>query len=133
MGASTVCERNNWIFFPTWVFFHNHSQITGLQGEGESISLTLHYHFHPIRYRHLGISWVIAAGSSALGIASSCTQVGNSLFPTSSCKLLSYIPYIWRHNIDFVYQTNVTNDLVETWSFVQLTSLLKIRVAFIHL
>ena len=34
-------------FFSIWVFFHNHSRITGLQGKGKGISLTPHYHFHP--------------------------------------------------------------------------------------
>ena len=32
-------------FFPIWVFFHEHSRITGLQGKGESITLAPHYHF----------------------------------------------------------------------------------------
>ena len=33
-------------FFSIWVLFHEHSQITGLQGKGEGISLTPHHHFH---------------------------------------------------------------------------------------
>ena len=33
--------------FSIWVFYHNHSRITGLQGKGEGIFLTLHYHFPP--------------------------------------------------------------------------------------
>ena len=33
-------------FFSMRVFFHEHSQITGLQGKGEDISLTSHYHFY---------------------------------------------------------------------------------------
>ena len=36
------------IFFSIWVFFRNHSQITGFQGKGEGIPLTPHYHFHPL-------------------------------------------------------------------------------------
>ena len=43
------------IFFSIWVFFHNHSRITGLQGKGEDISLTPHCHFLPL-HRHLDIS-----------------------------------------------------------------------------
>ena len=39
------------IFFSIWVFFHQHSWITGLQGKGEDISLTPHYHFHSL-HRH---------------------------------------------------------------------------------
>ena len=35
-----------YLFFSIWVFFHEHSQITGLQGKGEGISLTPHHHFH---------------------------------------------------------------------------------------
>ena len=42
-------------FFSIWVFFHDHSRITGLQGKGEVISLTPHYHFLPL-HRHLDIS-----------------------------------------------------------------------------
>ena len=63
-------------FFPIWVFFHEHSRITGLQGKAEGIPLTPHYHFHPL-HRHLDISQAITAGSSPLHIASSWTQTGN--------------------------------------------------------
>ena len=33
--------------FSIWVFFHNHSRITGLQRKGED-NLTPRYHFHPL-------------------------------------------------------------------------------------
>ena len=56
-------------FFSIWVFFHNHSRITGLQGKGEGICLTPHYHFHQSQ-RHLDISRTITAESSPLHIAS---------------------------------------------------------------
>ena len=36
-----------------WVFFHEHSRITGLQGKGEGISLTPNYHFHPLHRQTL--------------------------------------------------------------------------------
>ena len=65
-------------FFSIWVFFHDHSRITGLQGKGEGISLTPHYHFHPL-HRHLDISRAITAESSPLHIASSRTRPGNLL------------------------------------------------------
>ena len=55
-------------FFLLWVFFHNFSRITGLQGKGESISLTYHYYFHPLA-RHLDISRAITAESSPLHIS----------------------------------------------------------------
>ena len=42
-------------YFYIWVFFHDHSRITGLQEKREGISLTPNYHFHPL-YRHLDIS-----------------------------------------------------------------------------
>ena len=42
-------------FFSMGVFFHEHSQTTGLQGKEEGISLTPHYHFLPL-HRHLDIS-----------------------------------------------------------------------------
>ena len=53
-------------FFSIWVFFHNHSRITGLQEMREGIFLTPHYHFHPF-HRHLDISRAITADSSPLG------------------------------------------------------------------
>ena len=49
-------------FFSIWVFFHDHSQITGLQGKGKGISLTPRYFFHPL-YRHLDIIRAISAES----------------------------------------------------------------------
>ena len=86
--------QTKWIFFSIWVFFHDHSRITGLQGKGEGISLTPHYHFHPL-HRHLDISRAITAESLPLHIASSRTRTGNlwslttklraNLKPTGSC------------------------------------------------
>ena len=72
------------IFFSIWVFYHDHSRITGLQGKGEGISLTPHYHFH-LLHRHLDISWAITPESSPLHIPSSQTQTGNLWFPSASC------------------------------------------------
>ena len=63
-------------FFSKWVFFHEHSRMTGLQGKGEDISLTPHYQIHPLR-RHLDISWAITAESSPLHMVSSRTRTGN--------------------------------------------------------
>ena len=63
-------------YFSIWVFFHNHSRITGLQGKGEGISLTPHYRFHPL-HRHLDISRTITAESSLLHIGSSRTRTEN--------------------------------------------------------
>ena len=65
-------------FFSTWVPFHEHSPITGLQGKGEGISLVphpIHRHFHPL-HRHLDISRAITAENSPLHIASSRTWTG---------------------------------------------------------
>ena len=70
-------------FFSIWVFFHNYSRITRLQGKGEDISLTLHYHFNPL-YKHLDISRAIIAESSPLHIGSSWTQTGNLWFSSAS-------------------------------------------------
>ena len=72
-----------WFFYSIWVFFHEHSRITGVQGKGEGISLTPHYPFHPL-HRHLDISGAITAESSPLHIASSRTQTGNLWFPSAS-------------------------------------------------
>ena len=71
------------IFFSIWVFFHEHSRNTGLQGKGEGISLTPHYHFHPL-HRQLDISVAITAERSPLYIASSRTRTGNLWFPSAS-------------------------------------------------
>ena len=62
-------------FFFIWVFFHDHSRITGLQGKEEGISLTPHYHFYPL-HRHLDISCTITAESSPLHIGSSRSEPG---------------------------------------------------------
>ena len=70
-------------FFAFWVFFHEHSRITGLQRKGEDISLTPHYHFHPL-HTNLDISRVITAEGSPLHIASSRTRTGTLWFPSAS-------------------------------------------------
>ena len=51
------------LFFLSVFFFHEHLQITGLQGEGGGILVTPHYHFHPL-HRNLDISRWITAESS---------------------------------------------------------------------
>ena len=63
-------------FFSIWIFFHEHSRITELQGKGEGFSLTPHYHFYSL-HRHLDISWAITAENSPLHIASSRTRTRN--------------------------------------------------------
>ena len=70
-------------FFSIWVFFHEHSGITGLQGKGEFISLTPHYHFHPL-HGHLDMSRAITAESSPLHVGSDRTRTGNLWFPSAS-------------------------------------------------
>ena len=60
----------NFLFSSIWVFFHDHSRITGLQGKRESISLTPDYHFQPL-HRHLHLSRAINAESSPLHVGSS--------------------------------------------------------------
>ena len=78
--VKSVCIRSYsgphfFLIFSIWVFFHDHSRITRLQGKGEGISFTPHYHFHPL-YRHLDSSQTITAESSPLHIASSWTRTG---------------------------------------------------------
>ena len=84
------------IFFSIWVFFHEHSRITGLLGKGEGNSLTPHYHFHPL-HRHLDISRAINAERSPLHIAESWTWTGNLWFPRSLTTSFSYhlLPQPW--------------------------------------
>ena len=93
-------QKLDWFFlcfFFIWVFFHEHSWITGLQrkrgGGGGGISLTPHYHFHPLQ-RHLDISRAITAERSPRHIASSRTQTGNLWFLSASREPLSYAPYL---------------------------------------
>ena len=87
------------VFFPIWVFFHEHSRITGVQDKGKGISLTPHYHFHPLR-RHVDISREITADSSPLHIASSWTRTKHLWFPRASRYSLSHAPlYIFCYNI----------------------------------
>ena len=62
--------QHYFFFFSIWVFFYEHSRITGLQGKGEGISLTPQYHFHPL-HRHLDISRAFTAESSPLHIVTS--------------------------------------------------------------
>ena len=81
-----------YIFFSMWVFFHNHSRITGLQGKGEGNSLTPHYNLHPV-HRHLDISLTISVGSSPLYIASSWTWTRNLWFPSATPQPLSYASF----------------------------------------
>ena len=68
-GKVLLRDFANTFFFSIWVFFHEHSRFTGQQGKAEDIYLTPVYHFHPL-HGHLDISWVIAADSSPLRIAS---------------------------------------------------------------
>ena len=47
-SARLIMIGKFWVYiFSIWVFFHEHSRITGLQGKEEGISLTPRYHFHP--------------------------------------------------------------------------------------
>ena len=71
-------------FFFIRVFFHDHSRITGLQGNGDGISLTPHYHFYPF-HRHLE--------NSPLDIGSSRTRTGNQVSERTSLttKLRAFI------------------------------------------
>ena len=68
--------KSRFFFFAIWVFFHEHSRITGQHGKGEAISLTPRYHFHSF-HRHLEISRVITAWSLPPHIANSRTRSGN--------------------------------------------------------
>ena len=73
-----------YLFFSIWVFFHEHSQITWMQGKWEGISLTPHHNFYLLR-RHLDINQALTAGRSPLLLASSQTRTRNLWFPSASC------------------------------------------------
>ena len=72
-------------FSSIWVFFHNHSRITRLQGKGEGISGTPHYYFHPLHW-HLHINRAITADSSPLHIGSSRARTENLWFPSARSR-----------------------------------------------
>ena len=95
-------------FFSIWVFFHEHSWITRLQGKGEGISLTPHYHFHPL-HRHLDISWAITAESSPLYIVSNRTQTGNLWFPSANREVYVSVPLmiLMKPNLQLLCQFSV--------------------------
>ena len=57
LKSQTAAKEEKKIFF-VWVFFHEHSRITRLQGKGESISLTPHHDLYPL-HRHLDVSQAI--------------------------------------------------------------------------
>ena len=81
-SVSVFIEKDAFIIklcYFIWVFFHEHSRITGQQGKEEAISLTPPYHFIPL-HRHLGISRSITAQSSSLQIVTDRTEV----FPSAS-------------------------------------------------
>ena len=75
--------QSSFLFFSIWVFFCDHSRLTGKRGKGEGIYLTPLNHFHPLR-SHLDISQVITVENSPLRIASSQTRTGNLWFPGAS-------------------------------------------------
>ena len=78
INASKIVRRMFlffFVFFSIWVFFNEHSRITGLQGKGECISLDPHYHFHTL-YRQLDISRAITPESSPLHLARNRTRTG---------------------------------------------------------
>ena len=78
------CQANFvFFFFSIWVFFYEHSRITGLQGKGEGISLTPHNRLH-LLHRHLAISRAITAESSPLHITSSLIRTGSLLIPSAN-------------------------------------------------
>ena len=74
---------HQFFFFSIWVFFYEHSRLTGQRWKAEAISLTPLYHFHPL-HRHFDISWVITAESSTLHIASSQTRNESLRLPSAS-------------------------------------------------
>ena len=66
-----------------WVFFHEHSRITGEQGESEAISFNLLCQYH-LLHRHLDISWAVIAEGSPLYRAISWNRTGNPWFTNAS-------------------------------------------------
>ena len=74
-------------FFFVWVFFHEHSRITGLQGKRVGVSLTPLYHLHPL-HRHLDISRGITVESSSLHTTRSQNRTRNLWLARNTSKTL---------------------------------------------
>ena len=84
------CNFVNFIrnfFFSIWVFPHDHSRITGLQGKGDGSSLAPHH--HPFQ-RHLDINRAITADSAPLHISSNQTPL---IVPSSSRDYISSLRF----------------------------------------
>ena len=113
-------------FFSIQVLLHDHSQITGLQGE-RAFLVTPHYHFHPL-HRHLGIRRAITAESSPLHIGSSPTRTGNLWFPSATALVYGNSPPK-SHEEDYLNQTFSKNlqKYLQMNSFLKLAALLKIN------
>ena len=97
---SLVSNVRNFLFFflfPIWVFFHNHLQITELQGKVEGISLTPRHHFQPL-HRHLDISQAIIAMGLPLHIASSRTRTRNFWFLNATCTPSEFLQINEKRN-----------------------------------
>ena len=103
------------IFFSIWVFFYEHSRITGLQGKGEGISLTPHYHFH-LLHRHLDISRAITLESSPLHIASNRDISRHILTYSEYCVTLAHWEPCHIQNFIFVYLSVFRN--IQTYSII---------------
>ena len=98
MGIFYLLKReqpltHSFFYFSVWVFFHNHSRITGLQGKEEGIPLTCHYHFQPL-HRHFGISQTITAESSFLHIGSNTLVSECKSLTTKLRALMVLIPFL---------------------------------------
>ena len=111
-------------FFLIWIFFHEHSRITGLLGKGEGISLTPHYHFHPL-HRQLHISRAITAGSSPLRIArvserKSLTTKLRACFLVCSCGIFFVVQMHQVFSVSIRIQC--VSSKCTCWSFGLLSS-----------
>ena len=125
------------VLFFNRIFFHDYSQIIGLQGKGKDISLTPLYHFHPL-HRHLDISQAVTTESSPLKIASNRTRTRNfallcrklnlnlqALEKSDHCKWPSEIMIILLEMYDCKYSSKITIHLKQNY----LSNTLYIHVA----
>ena len=84
--------NNEGFLFSIWVFLHNHSQITGLQGKGWWGKHFFNSSLPLLHTLQTHISQAITAESSPLHIASRWTRSRNLWLSSTSCKPLNYAP-----------------------------------------
>ena len=113
------------LFFPAWVFFHEHSQFTGQQEKGEVICLSSLYHFYPL-CSFLNISRTTKAETLFLRIAS-CWALTRNFDCCTPSQLQLFIKYRTSSKQQYCIYF-----CLQTWLQEQLLSLLLRRICSLN-